>query len=61
MRSLIAQSFAPLACVVALLAGCAKVQPPPPGYYGPTDTMSKVVQDINANNAKIKTLGLLVK
>jgi len=56
MRSLIAQSFAPLACVVALLAGCAKVQPPPPGYYGPTDTMSKVVQDINANNARVTTL-----
>jgi len=56
MRSLIAPSFAPLACVVALLAGCAKVQPPPPGYYGPTDPMSKVVQDINANNAKVTTL-----
>lgn len=56
MRCHFAKSFAPLACLLALLVGCAKVQPPPPGYYGDTEPMSKVVQDVNANNAKVTTL-----
>jgi len=43
---------------LSLLAatGCAHVPPGPTPYYGPTQTMAQVVQDINANNAKIKTL-----
>ena len=51
------KSLAPLACVVALLAaGCGGRGPAPTIYIGPTDPMSKVVQDINANNAKVNAL-----
>jgi hypothetical protein len=42
--------------VVVALTGCAHVPPRKPPYYGPTQTMAQVVQEINANNAKIKTL-----
>jgi outer membrane lipoprotein-sorting protein len=47
-----------LAIVVAamIVSGCAKVQRTAPPYYGPTQTMAQVVQQINANNAKITTL-----
>jgi hypothetical protein len=48
--------LAPLACVAALLAGCAKPLPTHPTYYGPTDPLDKVVQDVNANNEKVTTL-----
>jgi hypothetical protein len=49
-----------VAVVTALAAaGCrrdlaAAARPDP--FYGPTDPMAKVVQDVNANNAKITTL-----
>jgi hypothetical protein len=56
MHSPIARTLAPLACAAALLAGCAKTPRGPQPYYGPTDPMAKVVQDVNANNEKITTL-----
>ena len=42
--------------VVVAAAGCAHDPLPPKPYYGPTQTMAQVVQEINANNARIKTL-----
>jgi len=42
--------------LVVAATGCAHVPLPPKPYYGPTQTMAQVVQEINANNAKIKTL-----
>lgn len=43
--------------LVALLCGCRSHAPPPPkGYFGPTEPMSAVVQQINANNNAIPTL-----
>src|SRR3954469_13242837 len=38
------------------VSGCVKLPPVKPSYTGPTDPMWKVVQDINANNAPIRTL-----
>jgi hypothetical protein len=57
MNTHFVKSLAPVACVVALLAGCgAKGPRGPQPYYGPTDPMAKVVDQINANNARITTL-----
>jgi len=42
--------------VASLAVGCARhTQQVKPGYYGATDPMVKVVNDINANNEKIPT------
>jgi hypothetical protein len=49
----------PLAFVLTLLAivsGCAKTTGHIPPYYGPTQTLSQVIGQVNANNAKITTL-----
>lgn len=49
-----------LACTFAalsMLSGCCPPAPPPPGvYYGPTDPMWKVVDEINRNSGKIPSL-----
>jgi hypothetical protein len=52
----ITRTLAPLACVVAILAGCAPHPSGPQPYTGPTDPLDKVVNDVNANNSKITTL-----
>jgi hypothetical protein len=55
----LAWSHTAVACVVAIFAaaGCCPPPPPPPtSYFGPTDPMSRVVEGINANAAKINTL-----
>src|SRR5688572_20216267 len=58
MNAKLVKPFAVVACVVALLsAGCRPIvggrRPP---YEGPTEPMWKVVQQVNANNAKVNTL-----
>lgn len=45
-----------LAAVTLLLAGCVSPGPKIIPYIGPTQSMAEVVQDVNANNSKIKTL-----
>jgi len=42
--------------VLAIVSGCANTTGHIPPYYGPTQTMSQVIGQINANNAKITTL-----
>ncbi len=49
VRRFVASSLALL-----LLAGC--VTRPKPGYYGPTDPMATVVNEVNANNILLPTL-----
>ncbi|MDB5330075.1 MAG: hypothetical protein JWP03_1226 [Phycisphaerales bacterium] len=50
-------TFPLLVVASVLLAGCRPTQPQGGGgYYGPTQTMAQVVEDINRNNAKIPTL-----
>src|SRR5947209_11707342 len=48
-----------LPCILPLMliafAGC-NTCPKPSGYFGPTDSMDRVVADINANNEKIPSL-----
>jgi hypothetical protein len=47
----------PLLCAVAMLAGCPPRKPPDhEPYYGVTDPMLKVVQDVNANASRIRTV-----
>jgi outer membrane lipoprotein-sorting protein len=48
-----------LGCLMAIVAlGCRPAQQPykPRAYFGPTEPLATVVQQINANNQKIKTL-----
>lgn len=48
-----------LALLTCVVTGCADVRRGGGGdkiYRGPTDSMAQVVQDVNANNAKIPTL-----
>jgi hypothetical protein len=45
-----------LVSLAIILSGCAKPTRTQPPYYGPTQTMAQVVQQINANNARISTL-----
>ena len=42
--------------VLGTVSGCARVERAREPWTGPTDPISKVVADINANNSKIKTL-----
>ncbi|HMO27444.1 MAG TPA: hypothetical protein PKB10_14375, partial [Tepidisphaeraceae bacterium] len=45
-----------IVCMLAL-AGCRPPPPPTPaGYFGPTETISEVVRQINANNQRLPTL-----
>ena len=52
--------FVPILAVLCLLAGCCPSTHPQVEqthlWLGPTDSMAKVVADINANNSKIPTL-----
>ena len=43
-------------CIACLVAGCPHVIPKPKGYFGPTQPMMRVVDDINQNNQAIPTL-----
>jgi hypothetical protein len=45
-----------LVSLAIILSGCAKTARTQPPYYGPTEPMSQLVEEINANNAKITTL-----
>lgn len=45
-----------LVSLAIILSGCAKTARTQPPYYGPTEPMSQLVEQINANNAKITTL-----
>ncbi|HWE04795.1 MAG TPA: hypothetical protein VG326_20485 [Tepidisphaeraceae bacterium] len=52
-------SLIPVVAVLYLLAGCCPTHPPAEkttAWLGPTDSMAKVISDINANNSKIPTL-----
>jgi hypothetical protein len=53
MRKRILFILISLAC---LIAGCPKTIPPPKGYFGPTQPMMRVVDDINQNNQAVPTL-----
>jgi hypothetical protein len=44
------------AAAMTAAGGCARIKPAQPAYIGPTDTMAKVVADVNANNAQVRTL-----
>src|SRR5436190_7141487 len=44
-----------LAPLLLVLSGCPTPSKPK-GYFGPTDPMVKVVNDINANSARVPTL-----
>ena len=57
MNPLLAKQLVPIACVVALLAGCAPRQAATrTPYTGPTDSLDKVVREVNANNSKVTIL-----
>src|SRR5258708_10469421 len=42
--------------ILVAIVGCCSCPPAKPPYPGPTDSMARVVADINANNQKIPTL-----
>src|SRR5687767_13598795 len=54
------KSFKPSALLILgmMIVGCRSIERPakPKGYYGPTETMSEVVEAINQNNQQIPTL-----
>jgi hypothetical protein len=56
MNTLPARMLVPVACVIAVLCGCAKVPRGLEPYSGPTLAMAQLVEQINANNAKVGTL-----